>query len=166
MTTNRVMPKRIDLGRGFDSCVGEVFLHYNADDNSNPQNLRTVMGYNVPTWQRPLVWSVDQNVKLIESMWLGLPIGTYTFNRKHGSKLDNLIIDGQQRMNAIELYINDGFEVFGYTYSSITDIDKRFFRQSSRFPCYITETDDEEYLRGYYNMMNFSGTAHTEDQRA
>lgn len=162
----RVMPDRVYLGRGLESCIGEALLHYADDDNDNPQGLRTVMGYNVPTWQRPLVWSMDQNIKLLESMWLGLPIGTYSFNRKYGSKFDNLIIDGQQRMNAVEMYINDGFKVFGYLYSETTKVDKLFFRTNAKFPCYIVETDDEQYLRNYYNMMNFSGTSHTEDQRA
>lgn len=37
---------------------------------------------------------------------------------------------------------------------------------STIFASYRTETVDEDYLRNYYNMTNFGGTAHTEDQRA
>jgi hypothetical protein len=37
---------------------------------------------------------------------------------------------------------------------------------SRHFSAYLTQSEDEAYLRGYYNMMNFGGTAHTEDQRA
>ena len=168
MDYKQVMPKPVDLGRLMNGCMGEPIINYEdkGNYNQNPQGLRTVMGYNVPDWQRPLVWSMDQNVKLIESLWLGLPIGTYTFNRKYGSKFDNLLIDGQQRMNAIEMYLNDVFNVFGYTYSETGLVDKRYFRNSAHFPAYITETDDETYLRNYYNMMNFSGTHHTDDQRA
>lgn len=160
---DRVMPDRIDLGRGFESCIGEAMLHWR---DFKLLNHDTVMGYIVPLWQRPLVWTSEQNIKLIESMWLGLPIGTYTFNRKWGSKFDNLLIDGQQRMNAIQCYLSDEFSVFGYKWSETTKVDKRFFRSGVRFASYITETNDEEYLKGYYNMMNFGGTAHKESERA
>tara|TARA_R110000851_G_scaffold178010_3_gene324924 strand:+ start:210 stop:707 length:498 start_codon:yes stop_codon:yes gene_type:complete len=163
---DRLMPKSVDLGRSFEGCIGEVILHSEDNMTENPCGLKSVMGYFIPTWQRPLVWTQDQNVKLIESIWLGLPIGTYTFNRVYGSIHDNILIDGQQRMNAIELYVGDAFKVFGYYYSEITKIDKRWFRSSGKFGSYITESKSEEYLKGYYNMMNFSGTAHTDSQRA
>lgn len=162
----RLMPERLELGSHFSSCIGESMLHKEADDEPNPFGFRKVMGYFLPEWQRGIVWSESQNIKLIESLWLGVSIGTYTFNRKWGSKYDNLLIDGQQRLNAIESYLSDDFKVFGYNYSEITKYDKRRFRHSCHFHSYITESDDEQYLRNYYNMMNFGGTAHTESQRA
>lgn len=166
MIPNTVMPPRVDLGRGFDGSMGEAMLHWETNNEPNPQELRSVMGYFLPSWQRGLVWSEQQQVKLLESCWLGLPIGTYTFNRKYGSKYDNLLIDGQQRLYAIQCYLEDRFDVFGYKWSETTVIDKRRFKHSVKFGSYICETDDEQYLRNYYNMMNFGGTAHTDDQRA
>jgi len=166
MQPDRLMPDRIDLGRGFDGSIAEPMLHWEKGDDENPDNLRAVMGYFLPTWQRGLVWSDDQKVKLLESCWLGLPIGTYTFNRKWGSKYDNLLIDGQQRLHAIQCYLSDEFPVFGYRWSETTVIDKRRFKTSVKFGSYICETDDEQYLRNYYNMMNFGGIAHKESERA
>lgn len=166
MTVARLMPNAMDLGRGFDSCIGEAIMHWQEQEEPNPLGLRVVMGHFLPTWQRGLVWSKEQKVRLLESCWLGLPIGTYTFNRKYGSKYDNLLIDGQQRLHAIECYLSDEFAVFGYKWSETTQADKRRFRHSVKFGSYICETDDEQYLRNYYNMMNFGGTSHTEDQRA
>lgn len=163
---HRVMPSNVDLGRSFDGCIGEAISHWKHDEEDNTKGRRKVMGYFIPDWQRPLVWTDDQKVKLLESAWLGLPMGTYTFNRKWGSDYDNLLIDGQQRLWSFQCYLNDEFPVFGYRWSETTDIDKRWFRYGVKFGSYITETDDEDYLRNYYNMMNFGGTAHTEDQRA
>jgi hypothetical protein len=162
-----LMPQAYDLGRHCNMCVGEAMLHYENDDDPNPLGLKKIMGFFIPEWQRPFVWTMKQNISLIESLWLGLPIGTYTFNRLYGnSQTNNLLIDGQQRMNAIEMYLNDKFPVFGYHYSETTKIDKRRFRHSCHFPCYITTTDNEEYLKSYYNLMNFSGTDHKANERA
>lgn len=162
----RLMPEKLELGHNFASCIGEAMLHMEDDDEPNPLGLRKVMGFFLPEWQRGLVWSEDQNIKLIESLWLGVSIGTYTFNRKWGSEYNNLLIDGQQRLNAIERYLNDCFPVFGYRWSETTKFDKRRFRHTCHFHSFITESDDDAYLRSYYNMMNFGGTAHKESERA
>ena len=164
---NRVMPDPMDLGKHMASTVGSPIFNWTEKDHINPHGYREVLGYFLPSWQRPLVWTQEQNVKLIESLWLGLNIGTFTFNRaKRGSPFDNLLIDGQQRMWAVQCYLSDEFPVFGYRWSETTIVDKRGFENSRHFHCYITESEDEQYLRSYYNMMNFGGTAHTEDQKA
>ena len=79
---------------------------------------------------------------------------------------DGLLIDGQQRLRSLERYLDGEFPVFGYRWSEVTIVDRRFFEMSTIFACYVTETEDEDYLRSYYDMTNFGGTAHTEDQRA
>lgn len=166
----RLMPRRVDLGQYMSSCVGQAIFEWEKWKRSGCPKLsdRMVMGYRLPKWQRPFVWSEAQSVKLIESLWLGLNIGTYTFNRHRdeSSPLDNLLIDGQQRMKAIQDYLEDRFPVFGYRWSEVTIYDRRGFENNSHFHCYITEKADEDYLRQYYNMMNFGGVAHDESQRA
>lgn len=164
--TERLMPNPRDLGRYFQSCIGEAILNYEEFDISESRGLRSVMGFLLPEWQRGIVWTEDQNVRLIESIWLGIPIGSYTFNRAYGTKYDNLLIDGQQRMNAIQKYLDGKLSVFGYTWDEVSVLDKRRFRNRSHFHCYITETTDEEYLKNYYNLMNFSGTPHNQSERA
>ena len=56
--------------------------------------------------------------------------------------------------------------MFGYRWSEVTLVDQRFFETGAHFHCYITESEDEAYLKSYYNMMNFGGTAHRESERA
>lgn len=80
---------------------------------------RTVMGFVLPSWQRGLVWTEAQKIAFIESAWRGVPIGTYTYNEAPiGSPLDYLLIDGQQRMNAIQEYI-EGELQFGEKIAAI-----------------------------------------------
>jgi hypothetical protein len=167
--SKRRMPERYDFGRGGNTLIGMAML--NAKEYANGGSLfksadRVVMGYQLPSWQRGFVWTGDQMSKLIESIWLGIPIGTWSFNRNYDRPdLDDLLIDGQQRLYAIERYLDDAFPVFGFKWSEVTRVDRRVF-EGTVFPSYITETDDEGYLRNYYNMMNFGGVAHKENERA
>jgi hypothetical protein len=34
------------------------------------------------------------------------------------------------------------------------------------FHCYLTDSTDEDYLRSYYNLMNFGGIAHKPGEEA
>lgn len=160
----RLMPDRLDLGQHMASCIGQPIFEWEGAKYLTGG--RHVMGYNLPTWQRPFVWTRAQSVRLIESIWLGLNIGTYTFNRSHENpQFDNLLIDGQQRLVSIQAYLSDEFEVFGHHWSELGRVEQRSF-ESRHFHCFITKSTDETYLRGYYDMMNFGGTAHDESQRA
>lgn len=83
-----------------------------------------------------------------------------------GSPHDCLLIDGQQRMSAIQDYLEGRFKVFGLLYADVPVRERRRWEMSTMFACYITETDNEAYLRDYYNLTNFGGTAHKETERA
>ncbi len=168
--TKRLMPEAKCLGQHISSVVGQAIFHWSREEPvPNPYGYRTVMGYFLPTWQRGLVWTEAQQVRLIESLWLGLNIGTYTFNRPrkpYAGPYDNLLIDGQQRMYALQCYLENKFPVFGCYWQDVTEVDQRGFTLSRHFHCYITDSTDEQYLRDYYNMMNFGGVAHKESERA
>lgn len=168
---NRRMPEHRDLGRHVMSTMGFPMRqrdHYLADAAGiNPHGLRVVMGYCLPTWQRDLVWTEAQKIAFIESAWRGLNLGTFTYNvAPIGHPLDNLLIDGQQRMSAIEAYLSDQFAVLGYRWSELTVVDRRIWDMSTMFASYRTETTDESYLREYYNLTNFGGTPHAATERA
>lgn len=168
---NRKMPSRIDLGRSFASTMAHPMNRWKEaaqkPEEFNPHGLRTVMGFNLPRWQRGLVWTDKQKIAFIESAWKGIPLGTYSYNEVDiGSPLDNLLIDGQQRMSSLQDYLNDRFPVFGWHWSQVTDVDRRSFSMTVVFGSYVTASTDEEYLKGYYDLLNFGGTAHTDDQRA
>lgn len=168
----KTMPKPIDYGRASSGVIGAITSKVQDFDPryDNPTGGRTVMGFAVPTWQRPLVWSDEQKIKFIESAWMGLGLGTYTVNNltnlhEMTHPLNNLLIDGQQRISALEAYLNDEIEVFGAKWSEVDPVDKRRFK-TTKFSSYETASTDEAYLRGYYDLMNFGGTQHTLDQSA
>lgn len=160
-----LMPKRLNLGEHMQSTMLTPIHHWQTA-KPETQGRRTVMGYPLPEWQRPLVWTKEQMVRLLESSWLGLNIGTYTFVQNHDPATDGLLIDGQQRLYAVQEYLSDGFPVFGHKWSHLPRCEQREFEMSRHFSCYIVRSSDETYLRSYYDLMNFGGTAHTEDQRA
>lgn len=172
LDVKRVMPARVDLGRAYATSMSAPIYRYRdyRAGNSFTKNTfgyREVMGFFLPSWQRGSVWTQSQKVAFLESAWRGINLGTYTYNNGNiGSPYDNLLIDGQQRMTALQDYIEDKFPVFGYRYSEVTDADRRMFEMSTTFASYETETEDETYLREYYNLLNFGGTAHKEDERA
>lgn len=177
------MPKRVELGKYSNSPLSQPIYYYleykKAEENSdieqldflNPLRRRTIMGYVLPDFQRGLVWTQNQSVRFIESLWKGLSVGTYTVNidNSYGNgnpHLRNILVDGQQRMWALQQYIEDYFPVFGLFYSELNDLEKRSFKNTTIWPCYETASNDEEYIRNYYNLMNFGGTAHKESERA
>jgi hypothetical protein len=167
----RRIPPRVDLGKSMASTMAHCVMMRREHDlnpkSLNPHGLRTVMGFCLPTWQRGFVWTEQQNISFIESAWRGVTIGTYTYNQTDSiHPLDNILIDGQQRMRAIQDYMDDKFKVFGWLFSELTTPDMRRWMMAVSFPCFITNTTDEKYLREYYNLMNFGGTAHGPNERA
>jgi len=125
-----------------------------------------LLGYRLPPFQRPLVWTQEQKIRFVESAWLGFSLGTWCANKmetRHPTKahpFDRWLIDGQQRLSALDEYWDDGFPVFGHVWSGLTRLDRRRF-ESRTFPVLQTHLNDENALRELYDRMNFGGTAFT-----
>lgn len=116
----------------------------------------------LPPFQRPPVWTRAQQARFIESCWMGLPIGAFTYNQpdNFGSRTDMWLIDGQQRMTAVYAYLADEFPVLGYCYSELTEVDHRKWHMSTSFPSLITRLTDEAELREVYDRLAYGGTPH------
>ena len=167
MTDLRVMPDPVRLGEHIQSTMLKPFYnweHFTHDGSDR----RALMGYYLPSWQRGLVWTDAQNVRFLESAWRGLNVGTFTVNLspQYSGPFDGLLIDGQQRMHALQRYFEGAFQVFGYRWHEVTEADRSMFLRGRHFASYITKTDDEAYLREYYNLMNFGGVAHKPGEKA
>lgn len=177
---NRVMPSRLNLGSYMQSTMAHpLHMRQEAAENPafyNPQGLPTIMGFVIPTWQRPLVWTEAQKVKFIESAWLGLNLGTYTYQQQDfidrkvdgksvPSPYNGYLIDGQQRMSALQDYFDDKLTVFGYKWTEIDEAERRGFSMTAGFGCYITRMQTEAEMIEMYERLSFGGTPHTEADR-
>ena len=134
----------------------------------NPLNRPMLCGHVIPDFQRGLVWTEDQNLRLIDSVYRGIPIGTYAVNfstDRLPPRLTNVLLDGQQRLNALNEWWDDKLVYRGYRWSELNRQGQGLFSRVL-FPQMRTNTKDEEEVVDYYNAMNFGGVAHTDEDRA
>lgn len=170
--TSKPMPQATDLGRHHGGSVNHAFQNYTSwiakGRPADALGRRVVMGFVLPAFQRGSRWSRDQHIRFIESVWRGIPIGTYSYTEigSDAPLQDNLLIDGQQRMMALQLYFEGAFAVFGAYWWEVSDADARSFRMTRTFPYYVIKNPDEAYLRSYYDLLNFGGVPHDESERA
>jgi hypothetical protein len=132
---------------------------------------RRVLGYKLPVYQREGVWSDEQSIRFITSVYLGIGLGTFMVNRSFNHEsLDMILLDGQQRLMSLQRYwLNElavpGEDGVAYTWGDLTKEEQaHFFRMS--FPWIDTAYETDEKCRLAYNLHNFGGVAHCEDQRA
>lgn len=113
----------------------------------------------LPPFQRPPVWTTAQQIRLIESLWHGLPIGAYIYNQAPGSRTDEWLLDGQQRAGAVLAYVADRFPVFGVRFSELSVVERRSFDMR---PVAALRTRIESPGECYevYKRLAYGGTPH------
>lgn len=173
-STSRI-PPRLFYGAGMStmlSNMAELAQRQPFRDNPAHAQSRFVMGYPVPSWQRPLVWSDAQCERFIGSVYAGVYLGLFIYNDSMTSSkhVDGLLIDGQQRLSAIERYLAGDLAVAGpdggkYRWTELTDEERAHFYRIP-FGFQVVQVHDEDELKRLYNLLNFGGVAHTEAQRA
>lgn len=176
------LPDPIFEGRTTALMISEIMRDRDELDNKNSQGyhdgLEAVGGYFIPPFQRPAVWTKDQQRRLVESVHLKISIGAVVVTSADRTDPEtglfplssDLLIDGQQRMRALKAYMFEGLRVFvgteyEHAYDELDDVQKRMFRSTPIGYIEIRESNMDS-LRDLYNRLNFGGTAHTEDQRA
>lgn len=86
----------------------------------------------IPEFQRHYVWSRAQASRLIESLIIQCPIPVIYLNQERDETLS--VIDGNQRLTSIKLFLEDEFELQGLTAypelegTKFNDLDPRFRR--------------------------------------
>lgn len=132
---------------------------------------RRVLGFKLPAWQRQNAWTDDQCVRFVESAWLGVGLGTFLVNLKSSdASADLILLDGQQRLRALERYWSNEFPVCGddgkaYYWGELTEQEQS---QMLRIPMAWQECrySTEAELRDAYNRHNFGGAEHRPTERA
>lgn len=180
------MPKRTSRARIYPRTIVE--LHKNFMDHISapeinralyPWAQRFVLGYPLPDWQRDFKWTPTQCEKLITSIWNGVGIGAYTLtdaelrddlSTAEYLPLSNCVMDGQQRLMALEMYFSNQLAVPDEDgrpclWSEVDQKDSRRF-MNTVFDRAVIPLEGEAELRRHYDLMNFSGEPHLESERA
>ncbi len=150
--------------------------------NRNPESEK-FCGFYLPPFQRGEVWTDDQKIRFMESLFCELPVAPLMFvNNCDLPQVDGWLIDGQQRMSAIRDFVNGGIRVFndelGYDNMSETvlarpidnmanapQIAGNLWRKANLIFQRIEGDVNVPILKELYERMNFGGAAHTEDDR-
>ena len=139
---------------------------------------RFVMGYPLAPWQRELKWKPEQKVRFITSLWEDVDVGSYLVNDQFEfdektrtyRKLSEVLLDGQQRLTALQEYLYGDFAVPDGNgilcfWPELSRVERRFF-ESKIFSRAAIRSWDEEELRRVYNLRAYGGTPHEEHERA
>lgn len=140
-----------------------AFIKSDAQARETPlgEGERRLGWFILPPFQRPPVWTLAQQIRFLESCWMGLPIGVFIYNRtKHDGPYDCWLLDGQQRVTSVLAYMADEFPVFGYRFSELSEYDLRKWSMATAFPCMMTNLEDEAQLREVYDRLAYGGTPH------
>lgn len=176
------LPQTLIRGTTSSRCISDLMRkrepEYESMFEGGVQGLEHLGHYYLAPFQRPAVWTDDQKRKLIESIHLGISIGTIVVSTEGKQDKEtkryplsaDLILDGQQRMRAIKSYTEEGLRVFigtphEHEYEELDRVQKRRFKGTTVGYIQVDEFDMDA-LREIYNRLNFDGTPHKEHQRA
>jgi hypothetical protein len=187
ITDRRRMPQVSMSASTSPRSVGELvgrFEKFTANDEERllyPWADRFVMGYPLAPWQRVVRWSHEQMAAFITSIWMDVDLGSYLvndiieFTSKPGEKLvsqylSDILLDGQQRLTALQLYLLNEFQVPDANgnpcfWDDLGKTERRFFCNKT-FSMSRVQSFDEAELRKVYNLRAFGGVAHAPEERA
>lgn len=120
-----------------------------------------------PDFQRSFVWKMPQQVRLIESILMGIPLPAFYFNQdKHGAQQ---VVDGVQRLTTIKRFMSNQFplkdddlislkDVKNLTYDKLDSATKRRF-SNTQIVAYIIEPQTPDALKyDIFNRVNTGGS--------
>lgn len=159
-------------------CIqGKTQLYHLVSAESSATD-KTLCGFRLPPFQRSEVWDTKRKIRLIESIFCEVGIGTILFVSNYDyPEIDGWLIDGQQRLTAIRDFVLGKFAVFGgkLSYNNMANVTLHFmgtddlnrpktanliwgrnFLRCSR----IEHISDVSVLKEVYNRLNFGGVPH------
>jgi len=118
-----------------------------------------------PDFQRGHVWTDQQKIDYIEFCLMGGGSGKDIYFNCKGwmGSFDGpmVLVDGQQRINAVLDFLNNKVKAFGYFYDEYTDklnsIDQDFI-------FYVNNLSDYKDVLRWYLALNTGGTIHTKEE--
>ncbi len=116
-----------------------------------------------PDYQRDLVWTQEQKIALIDSIFNNVDIGKFTFI-KHEYSRDFFyeILDGKQRLSTLCEYYEDRFAWKGKYFSELHGLDAHHFTGFSVAYGEVGEISEQQIYK-LFIKMNTSGTPISQD---
>ncbi len=115
--------------------------------------------YYLPEHQRELAWnnSYDKQNNLVDSIFLNLSIGPIIVSQKIKNNIIQLAIeDGQNRLQVIQLFIEDGFKYNEKKFSQLTESQKdRFMSYKLNIERLLPNSNKQEDIEKY-NTLQFT----------
>lgn len=113
-----------------------------------------------PDYQRDLVWTQEQKISLIDSIFRNIDIGKFTFIKIPFEENRNYyleVLDGKQRINTLIEFYECRFKYNGSTYNDLHQKDKNHFLG---YNVSWAETDPltSEQKYRYFLKLNVGGT--------
>lgn len=109
-------------------------------------------------YQREHVWSLDDKVALIDSIFNNIDIGKFVFVQRDFSVVDKLyeVLDGKQRLTAIKEFYEDRFRYKGLLFSELSFVDRHAFENHSIVYGYL-ENPDKRGIFETFIKLNTTG---------
>ncbi len=118
-----------------------------------------------PDYQRGNVWTQEQKVDLIDSIFRNIDIGKFTIiKREYRENFDFLyeVLDGKQRIIAVSEFFEGRFTYMGRRYQDLHPHDQHHFKNYAISYAEINPLNDEQKYR-YFLKLNTTGVAHDEE---
>ncbi len=120
-----------------------------------------------PDFQRSFVWKDQQQVRLIESILLGIPLPAFYFNQDRSGA--HQVIDGVQRLTTLKYFMSDKLELRddyleylfplkGQTFSTLDPAIRRRFAGTQIVVHIIEPQTPDEVKYDIFNRVNTGGS--------
>jgi uncharacterized protein with ParB-like and HNH nuclease domain len=159
---SRIMPKRLFIGSAGNVTI-KTFLSKHFARRKLVAGEQYLGWFIIPNFQRKLVWTIEQKIRLIESIYMGMPIGSLVHNLTvQENSCDGWLLDGHQRTDAILAYERGDYAVHGWRFLDLPEIEQNHFLRVS-IPIIQTNIFDEVTCRDVYDRLVYGGTSHDGD---
>ncbi|WP_157198259.1 DUF262 domain-containing protein [Methylomonas sp. DH-1] len=120
-----------------------------------------------PDFQRSFVWNTKQQIRLIESILLGIPLPVFYFNQDKDGALQ--VIDGVQRLTTVKRFMSNQLELKeeyleylsplkGATFSTLDPATKRRFAVTQIVAHVIEPQTPDDVKFDIFNRVNTGGS--------
>lgn len=116
-----------------------------------------------PEYQRDYIWTMDDKIKLLDSIFNKIDIGKFVLNHLgYDKEYSYEIVDGKQRLSTLIEFYENRFPYHGVYFNNLNGIDKRTFLNHDIAIGEVENADRETILK-YFIRLNTTGKTMSEN---